>query len=308
MKDIKVLFMGTPEISVKVLDNLNKYTNIVGVITKKDAYVGRKKILTPCPVKEYAINNNLNVYSPDSINDVYNFIVECKPDIIITCAYGKILTKEILDYPRLGCINIHASLLPKYRGASPIQSAIMNGDSITGITLMYMEEGLDTGDIIKQDSIKIDTLDNYETLTNKLSDLASKMIIDELPSIINGTNNRIKQDEGNASYVGLIKRSDEHLDYNTNAINIYNKVRAFYPSSLANFILDDLEYKLVSCEIVDVSGKSGYIVLEDKETFTIMAKDKGVRVLKIKPPGKGIMSVKDFKNGYKSSLVGKEIK
>ena len=310
MNDIKIMFMGTPLFSTLILEKLINNYNVVGVVTAPDAYVGKKKVLTACPVKELALNNNIKVYSPIKLKNDYDYIKEINPDLIITCAYGQIVPKEVLDIPRLGCINIHASILPKYRGASPIQSAIINGEKETGITLMYMDEGLDTGDIIKSKKVDIDINDNYETLSLKLSKLASDMIIDELPSIINGTNNRVKQNNEEATYVGLISRSDEHLDFNDSAINIYNKIRAFAPNPYANFILDDKEYKVVEANIIDINNNDepGTIISEDKNSFIIKTKDKGIMILKIKPVGKNIMTVKDFKNGYKDILVRKVVK
>lgn len=305
--------MGTPLFSVPILEKLIENTNVVGVVSSPDAYVGRKKVLTFSPIKECALSKNIPVYTPLKLKEDFEFIFELKPDIIITCAYGAIVPEEVLNYPRLGCINIHASLLPKYRGASPIQSVIMNGESETGITLMYMDKTLDTGDIIKQESLKIDYKDNYETLSNKLSILGTKMIIDELPSIINGTNNRIKQDDSMANYVGLIKREDEHLDFNMNALDIYNKIRAFSPSPLANFILEDKEYKVAEADVCEIDIKNiddvpGTIIWEGKNSFIVKAKDEGIMILKIKPTGKNIMDVSSFKNGYHEKLTGKVVR
>lgn len=308
MKDLKVVFMGTPLFSVPILEKLIINTNVVGVVTSPDAYVGRKKILTPCPVKKCAMSHNIKVYSPVKIKDDYEFLMELDPDIIITCAYGQIVPKGVLDIPRLGCVNIHASLLPKYRGGAPIHYAIMNGDKYSGITLMYMDVGMDSGDIIVSKKVLIEDNDNLESLSNKLSLLGSEMIIEYLPSIINGTNERIKQNEDEVTFSPIIKREDEHLDFNQEAKNIYNKVRALSPAPLANFILDDLEYKIAECHIGDAFGDVSTIVAEDKKSFTIMAKDKGIVVTKIKPMGKNIMSVADFKNGYHDVLVGKVIK
>ena len=310
MKDINVVFMGTPLFSVPILEELIKNTNVVGVVTAPDAFVGRKKVLTPCPIKQVALENNIKVISPKRLREDYGEIIDLKPDVIITCAYGQIVPKAVLDCPRLGCINIHASILPKYRGASPIIHAIMNGERETGITLMYMAEGLDTGDIIKCEKVDILDDDNLETLSNKLSLLGSKMIIEELPRIIKGENDRIKQDDSLATYVGLIKREDEHLDFNDTSINIYNKIRAFSPSPYVNFILDDNEYKLVEGEVysIDSNKEPGTIVYEDKKSFVVKTLDGGILVKKIKPVGKNIMSVSDFKNGYHNSLLGKVLK
>ena len=313
MKNLGVIFMGTPLFSVPILEALINNTNVIGVVTAPDAYVGRKKILTPCPVKQLALDNGIKVISPRRLREEYDEILELKPDIIITCAYGQIVPKEVLDAPRLGCINIHASLLPKYRGASPIQSAIMNGEKETRITLMYMAEGLDTGDIIKEEKVLIEDNDNLETLSNKLSLLGSEMIIKELPSIVNGTNDRIVQDDSLASYVGLIKREDEHLSFDDTSVNIYNNIRAFSPSPYVNFILDDNEYKLVEGSPIEIDIKDkdaipGTIIWESRNSFIVKTKDEGLMVLKIKPVGKNVMNVGDFKNGYHDSLVGKVLK
>lgn len=313
MDNKRVIFMGTPLFSVPILEELIKNTNVVGVVTAPDAYVGRKKVLTPCPVKELALKNGIDVFSPIKLKEDYDFIIDKKPDIIITCAFGQIVPEEVLNLPEYGCINIHASLLPKYRGASPIHHAIMNGDDKTGITLMYMAKSLDTGDIIKQEAIKIDNSDNLETLSNKLSELGAKMIIDELPIIFERKNARIKQNDADSSYVSLIKREDEHIDFNDTSKNIYNKIRAFSPSPYVNFILDDKEYKIVEAtpiqiDVKDANSKPGTIIWESKGSFIVRTKDEGIMILKIKPVGKNIMNVSDFKNGYHDSLVGKELK
>lgn len=307
MKKTKVVFMGTPSFSVPILQVLIENTNVIGVVTSPDAFVGRKKILTPCPVKVLALENNIKVYSPIKIREDYDFLKALNPDIIITCAYGQIVPEEVLNIPRLGCVNIHASLLPKYRGGAPIHHAIMNNEKYTGITLMYMDKGMDSGDIITSEKVEITNDDNLETLSNKLSLLGAKMIIENLPSIIDGTNNREKQNEDEVTFAKIITREDEHLNFNDLAINIYNKIRALSPSPLAYFMLDDNEIKIVKGEIVLATGKSATIVEEGKDYFIIMAKDAGIKITMIKPKGKNIMSVRDFKNGYKSSLLNKEI-
>ena len=308
MKDLNVLFMGSPSFSVSVLEELNKNVNVVGVVTAPDAYVGRKKVLTMCPVKEKAISLGLKVYSPIKLRSDYEFIKELNPDMIITCAYGQILCEEILNIPKLGCFKLHGSLLPKYRGGAPIHYALLNGDEKTGITLMYMDEGMDSGDMIAKEEIKIEDNDNIESLTNKLSIIASNMIIKYLPSLIDGTNNRVKQDISKVTFSPIITREDEHLDFNVTAKEIFNRYRMLSPNPLPNIKIDDIEYKIAECKIVDASGKVSTVVSKDKNSFTIMAKDKGIMVSKIKPIGKNIMNVKDFFNGYHDEIVGKEVK
>lgn len=308
MKDLNVLFMGSPSFSVPVLEELNKNVNIVGVVTAPDAYVGRKKVLTMCPVKEKAIGLGLKVYSPIKLRNDFEFIKELNPDMIITCAYGQILSEEILNIPKLGCFNLHGSLLPKYRGGAPIHYALLNGDEKTGITLMYMDKGMDSGDMIAKEEIKIEDNDNIESLTNKLSIIASNMIIKYLPSLIDGTNNREKQDSSKVTFSPIITRKDEHLDFNLTAKEIYNRYRMLSPNPLPNIKIDDIEYKIAECKIVDASGKVSTVVSKDKNSFTIMAKDKGIMVTKIKPIGKNIMNVRDFFNGYHEEIIGKEVK
>lgn len=309
MKDKRVVFMGTPDFSVPVLEKLIENTNVVLVVTKKDAYVGRKKVLTESPVAICAHEHNIEVYKPNKLKEDYEYILNKKPDIIITCAYGSIVPKVVLDYPSYGCINVHASLLPKYRGASPIVASILNGEKETGITIMYMDEGIDTGNIIMSRSIKIEDNDNSLSLSNKLSLLGANLLIDTLPKIFEGENFDIPQDNEEATYVGMLKREDEHIDFNNSVENIKNQVRAFSPEPYAFINIDDTEYKISEVEIkkCDVS-KIGIIVEVNKDSFGITAKDGIVYIKRIKPSGKKEMSVKDFFNGFdKTSLLNKKV-
>lgn len=309
MKDKRVVFMGTPDFSVPVLEKLIENTNVVLVVTKKDAYVGRKKVLTESPVAICAHEHNIEVYKPNKLKEDYEYILNKKPDIIITCAYGSIVPKVVLDYPSYGCINVHASLLPKYRGVSPIVASILNGEKETGITIMYMDEGIDTGNIIMSRSIKIEDNDNSLSLSNKLSLLGANLLIDTLPKIFEGENFDIPQDNEEATYVGMLKREDEHIDFNNSVENIKNQVRAFSPEPYTFINIDDTEYKISEVEIkkCDVS-KIGIIVEVNKDSFGITAKDGIVYIKRIKPSGKKEMSVKDFFNGFdKKSLLNKKV-
>jgi len=309
MKDKRVVFMGTPDFAVPVLEKLIENTNVVLVVTKKDAYVGRKKVLTESPVAICAHEHNIEVYKPNKLKEDYEYILNKKPDIIITCAYGSIVPKVVLDYPSYGCINVHASLLPKYRGASPIVASILNGEKETGITIMYMDEGIDTGNIIMSRSIEIEDNDNSLSLSNKLSLLGANLLIDTLPKIFEGENFDIPQDNEEATYVGMLKREDEHIDFNNSVENIKNQVRAFSPEPYAFINIDDTEYKISEVEIkkCDVS-KIGIIVEVNKDSFGITAKDGIVYIKRIKPSGKKEMSVKDFFNGFdKKSLLNKKV-
>ena len=259
MKDLKVIFMGTPLFAVSVLEYLIKNTNLVLVITKKDTYEGRKRVLTYSPVKKCALENSIDVITPDKIKDAFEEISEINPDIIITCAYGKIVPECILSIPKLGCINVHASLLPKYRGASPIQSAILNGETKTGVTIMYMDKGMDTGNIISMESVNIDMDDNLETLSNKLSILGANLLEKTLPLIMKRENESIPQNDEEATYIGLITREDEKIDFNKDGKDIINQIRAFAPSPYANFILNDKEIKVCKASFIKKNSEVGKV-------------------------------------------------
>lgn len=309
MKNKRVIFMGTPEFSVKVLKMLNEITNVVLVVTKEDKPVGRKHILTPSPVKEYALENNIEVYTPTSLKENYNYITNYKPDIIITCVYGLILPKELIDYPKYGCINIHPSQLPKYRGATPINSSIINGDKSTALTIMYMDEHMDTGDIIKQEEVVIDNNDNVLTLTNKLCNTAVNLLKEELPLIFENKNNRIKQDNSKATYTKLLTKEDELLKFNDTSINIYNKVRGMNPYPGCYFKLNDNNIKVIECKIGDKTDKNyGIITNIDNESIKISTLDNELAIIKLKPSGKKEMLVKDYINGIKKEeLIGVKV-
>ena len=309
MKDKRVVFMGTPDFSVPVLEKLIENTNVVLVVTKKDSFVGRKKVLTESPVALCAHEHDIEVFKPNKLKDDYEYILNKKPDIIITCAYGNIVPKVILDYPEYGCINVHASLLPKYRGASPIVSCLLNGEVETGVTLMYMDEGIDTGNIIMSRSIKIDEEDNSLSLSNKLSELGANLLIDTLPKIFEGENFDIPQDNEEATYYGLIKREDEHIDFSDTIKNIKNKVRAFAPNPYAFIMIDGIEYKISEvnvekCETIDTS----IIKSVTKNSIDVSASDGIVHITRIKPFGKKEMSVKEYFNGFdKNKLINKKV-
>lgn len=299
MKETKVVFMGTPEFSVPVLKELIEKTNVVLVVTQPDKYVGRKKILTESPVAALAREFNIETYKPAKIKTDYEYILDKKPDIIITCAYGQIVPKQMLDYPLYGCVNVHASLLPKYRGASPISEAIKNGDSETGITIMYMEESLDTGNMIHSASIPIEETDTLGTLSEKLSKLGSELMIKTLPKIIEDENFNIPQNEDDATYVGLIKREDERIDFNKTRKEVYNFIRSINPSPLANTIINGEEWKIIESKIgEEKTGSIGTITSINKDSFGIMCKDGEILITKVKPFGKKEMLVKDLFNGY----------
>ena len=309
MKKLRVVFMGTPEFAVPVLETLIKNTNVKLVVTQPDAYVGRKKVLTPSPVKAKALENNIEVFTPTKIREDYERILAVNPDIIITCAYGQIIPKILLELPKHKCINVHASLLPKYRGGAPIHASILNGDEYTGITIMYMDEGMDDGNIIKQERIKIEYTDNINTLSDKLSDLGAKLLMSTLPSILDGTCDSIKQNESDVTFAYTIKRKDEQLDFNNNFKDIFNKVRALYNRSY--FIMNGIEYKVIKVRFEDKlhnEEKINTITNVYKDGIGIACKDGEAIITEFIPSGKKQMLVNSYLNGIdKNKLLGEKI-
>ena len=289
--------MGTPDFAVPILETLIQNTNVVLVVSQPDKKVGRKQILTKTPIHEVADKYGISVFQPEKIKNDYERILEVKPDIIITCAYGQIIPKVLLDLPRLGCINVHASLLPKLRGGAPLHHAIMDGLDKTGVTIMYMDEAMDTGDIISTISYDIKSSDTTEDIHDTLRELGAKLLIDTLPSIVTGTNRRIKQNETEATYGYNITREEEHIDFNKRGILIDRLVRGLYSWPLANTIIGDTEYKIVAGYFVKGKGNPGMISDISKKVLGIGCFDGTYYVTKIKPAGKKIMDIKDFLNG-----------
>ena len=289
--------MGTPDFAVPILATLIQNTNVVLVVSQPDKKVGRKQILTKTPIHEVADKYGIPVFQPEKIKNDYERILEVKPDIIITCAYGQIIPKVLLDLPRLGCINVHASLLPKLRGGAPLHHAIIDGLDKTGVTIMYMDEAMDTGDIISTISYDIKSSDTTEDIHDTLRELRAKLLIDTLPSIVLGTNRRIKQNETEATYGYNITREEEHIDFNKSGILIDRLVRGLYSWPLANTIIGDTEYKIVAGYFVKGKGNPGMISDISKKVLGIGCLDGTYYVTKIKPAGKKIMDIKDFLNG-----------
>ena len=299
MKSTKVIFMGTPDFAVPILQTLIDNTEVVLVVTQPDKLVGRNKVLTPTPVKELAQKHNIKVFQPTKIREDYEPITSLNADIIITCAYGQIIPEEILHNPRLGCINVHASLLPKLRGGAPIHHAIIDGLEKTGITIMYMDKKMDTGDIISTQEYIIKDTDNVGTLHDELSHIGSELLLNTLPSIINGTNNRTPQNHEEATYAWNIKREEEHLTFNRPSKEILNQIRGLNPWPTANAIICDQEVKILEAYIGEKdSPLSPGIVCEiNKNNFAISTNDKLIHITKVKPFGKKQMDARDYING-----------
>ena len=308
-KDIRVVFMGTPEFAVPILEGLINNYNVVGVVSQPDKEVGRKRILTKTPIKEVAEKSNILVLQPSKIREDYNGVLDLKPDIIVTCAYGQIIPKEILDCPRLGCINVHASLLPKLRGGAPIHKAIIDGYEKTGITIMYMDEKMDNGDIISQSEIKITDDMTTEILHDKLSIMGRELLLETLPSIIDGTNDRIKQDESEVTFAWNIKREEEKIDFSKSARVVFNQIRGLNSWPGAYCYLDDKVLKIYDVIYNDyVSEKDpGTIIDIDKKGIVIALNGGSIIIVSLKLEGKRKMNFKEFLNGNKD-ILGKVLK
>ena len=299
----KVIFMGTPEFAVPVLNVLIEMTDVVLVVTQPDKLVGRKQELKFSPIKEKALEHNIKVFQPEKIRNEMDQILNTDADLIVTCAYGQILPEEILNHPKIASINVHASLLPYLRGGAPIHHAIIDGYDKTGVTIMYMAKGMDDGDIISQEEVKIESTDNVGTLHDKLSILGAKLLGETLPSILAGTNDRIKQDEELVTFAPTIKREEEHINFNKTGKEIMNLIRGLNPWPLSNIILNGLECKVIEAEFIKKDVNCTYNVIAEKNRLGITCSDGIIYLKVIKPFGKKMMSINDYLNGLRNQEI-----
>ena len=308
MDKIKIVFMGTPDFAVPVLEGLIENYDVIGVVSQPDKRVGRKQELVNTPIKEVALKHNILVLQPVKIKEEYEEVLKLNPDLIVTCAYGQIIPKVILDAPRLGCINVHGSLLPKLRGGAPIHWAIINGHEKTGMTIMYMDVKMDSGDIISQRETKIEETDNLESLYNRMSLIGRDLLLDTLPSIIDGTNDRVKQNEEEVTFGLNVKREEEHIDFNKTCREVFNLIRGLCPVPGANAVIDGNEMKIYNAIISDKKskGKYGEITNIYKNGIGVCCSDGEIILTDIKPFGKKRMDASSYLNGVnKDSLLGK---
>lgn len=303
----RIVFMGTASFSLAVLKMLiEEDYNIVGVVTQPDRYVGRKKVLTMPDVKVEALKYDIPVIQPARIKEDYQAIVDLKPDLIITAAYGQIVPQAVLDIPRLGCINVHASLLPLYRGGAPVHQAIIDGQEKTGVTIMYMVKKMDAGDMIAQKETPILEEDTVGILYDRLSDLGAKLLKETLPDILKGTNQRISQDENLVTYAPTLSREDERLDWNMSARQVYNKVRGTNPWPGSYTTYQGKTVKIWAGQVHQCENAMKHHVHQDNGTIVKIFKDAiGVKVndgvyliTELQLEGKKRMSVKDYLNGH----------
>ncbi len=305
----KIVFFGTPDFAIPTLRELAENFSIEAVITQPDKPKGRKKLLTPPPVKKYATTRDFLILQPDNLDkDFIDQLNKLKPDLGIVVAYGKILPKEILDLPKHGCLNIHASLLPKYRGAAPIQAALIHGDNQTGVTIIKMDTGLDTGDIISQDKIEIKKEDNLETLHDKLSGLGAQLLIKTIPNYISGKIKPQKQDESKASVFPTISKGQGRIAWKDSAEHIFNKIRAFTPWPGAFTFFNDKKLDILEAEIYEC-GEDRLLgqVFNIGDRVLIQCGKDCLEIKIVKLEGKKQVNAKSFINGH-PDFIGQELK
>ncbi|HAM88602.1 MAG: Methionyl-tRNA formyltransferase [Candidatus Falkowbacteria bacterium GW2011_GWC2_38_22] len=308
---IKTIFIGTPDFGAPSLINLinDDSFDIVSIITQPDKKIGRKQELTSPIIKQVALEHNLPVLQPQKIKDITEQIKQLSPDLIIVIAYAQIIPGVILNIPKYGTINVHGSLLPKYRGASCIQATILNGDKETGVTIMKMDENLDTGPILSQKEITIIDSDTSKTLFEKLSILGADILIPTIKDYIDNKIQAIPQDDSKSSYVGMLKKEDGHINWNQPADKIERFIRAMHswPGAFFNYQLRIKNYELKIIKTSNIflntnNHKPGEIFTYNKKLF-IMCRDKAIEILELQLSGKGQISAQSFLNGYSKYLI-----
>lgn len=307
--DKKIIFMGTPIFAANILEKLltNGY-KIDLVVSQPDKKVGRKQIVTPTPVKEVAVANGIPVFQPSRIKEDFAPIVDLNPDLIITAAYGQIVPDEVLNAPKIECINVHGSLLPKYRGGAPIHYSVLNGDEKTGVTIMKMVSKMDAGAIISQADFPIEVNDTTAIVHDNMIEVGAELLLATLPSIFDQTYTLTEQDEQLVTYSPNISKEQELIDWNQPAQVVHNQVRGLssWPGSYSN--LDGKRFKIYMTNLTDIAanGEPGVIASVDEQFIFVNCRDKQVKLVRVQPAGKKQMDTKDFVRGIdKSAFIGK---
>lgn len=298
---MRIVFMGTPDYAAVTLQKLidEKY-DVAAVFAQPDKPVGRKQILTPPETKVLAQKYDIPVYQPKTLRDgeAYKVLKELNPDAIVVVAYGKILPKEILDLPKYGCINGHASLLPNLRGASPIQWAIVTGEKVTGVTTMLMDEGMDTGDILETAVIDIGDEETAEELFDRLSVISADLMISTLKKAQNNELSPKKQNHADATYAPIIKKEMAHLDFNKTADEICNAVRGFYSWPCAYCFINGKRIKVIKAKRANLTAQECGVVIDSNNKLVISCKGGSVELITVQPEGAKIMSASQMLNGH----------
>ncbi|EMF0036274.1 MULTISPECIES: methionyl-tRNA formyltransferase [Enterococcus] len=311
----KLVFMGTPAFSVPILEGLlEEGYEVVAVVTQPDRPVGRKKIITPTPVKEAAVKHGLLVLQPEKISgsEEMEKIIALQPDVIITAAFGQFLPEKLLQAPVHGAINVHASLLPKYRGGAPVHYSIINGEKETGVTIMEMIKKMDAGGIYAQESLPITKQDDVGTMFEKLSALGKQLLLKTLPDILNGNLSPRPQDESKVTFSPNITREQEAIDWNKTAEEIDNQVRGMRPWPIAFTTYEQTRWKLLNVEALaeKTTAEPGTIIKKDKKNLWIACGKQTVLAIKeLQPAGKGKQAVNEFLNGSgQQVMIGQQVK
>lgn len=306
---MKILFMGTPDFALFSLKALaeRSHHKIIGAITQPDKPSGRGYKLTPPPIKVYAEANGIPVYQPNTLRtpEFARLLEELDPDCIVVVAFGKILPVNVLEYPRFGCVNVHGSLLPKYRGAAPMQRAIIDGEKTTGITTMYMADGIDTGDMLDKCEIEIEPADNFETIHDKLGLCGAELLLSTLGKIENGTAVRTPQNDNDATYAAKITKEECLLSFDATASEVHNKIRGLSPFPLSlTHTPDQKILKIVAAEIADENTAHTNVgeVISLTKGIEVACRRGSVRLLRVVPEGKSKMSAEDYIRGRKISI------
>ena len=311
-RKIRVVFMGTPSFAAPILQGLIDNYEVVLVVCQPDRKKDRKGNVVVPDTKVLASKYNIPVFQPLNVKEEYEEILSYNPDIIITCAYGQFIPKEIVMYPKYGCINVHGSLLPKLRGGAPIHWAIINGEKTTGITVMSMSGKMDAGDIISQRSLEIGEDEILDSLYERMSILGKELLLDTIPYILDGTAKYSPQNEDDATFGLNIRKEEEKVDFSKSCVDVRNLVRGLNSVPGAYFIMDDKRCKVYKLEVVDKKykdGECGEIVDVLKDSFVVRCGDGYVKVLDIALEGKKRCLVQDYFNGIKKeSLIGKVLK
>ncbi|MGV3235407.1 methionyl-tRNA formyltransferase [Latilactobacillus curvatus] len=309
-----IVFMGTPQFSVPILEALVAHDyQVLAVVTQPDRKVGRKQVLQQTPVKEAAVRLNLTVFQPEKLSGSQELadVMALQPDLIVTAAYGQFLPTKLLEAAKIAAINVHGSLLPKYRGGAPIQYAVLNGDSEIGITIMHMAKKMDAGDMIKQASIPIEASDDTGTLFDKLSYVGRDLLLKTLPSIIDQTAPRTPQDEAQVTFAYNITKEQEQLDIEQPATQLVNQIRALRPQPGAWLPINGQRTKLWQATVAETTTDqpAGVIVAINKKDFELAAGNGSVlKITEIQPAGKAKMPVQSFLNGVGKQLaVGQQV-
>ncbi|EPA0857583.1 methionyl-tRNA formyltransferase [Enterococcus hirae] len=311
----KLVFMGTPAFSVPILEGLlEEGYEVVAVVTQPDRPVGRKKIITPTPVKEAAVKHGLLVLQPEKISgsEEMEKIIALQPDVIITAAFGQFLPEKLLQAPVHGAINVHASLLPKYRGGAPVHYSIINGEKETGVTIMEMIKKMDAGGIYAQESLPITKQDDVGTMFEKLSALGKQLLLKTLPDILNGNLSPRPQDESKVTFSPNITREQEAIDWNKTAEEIDNQVRGMRPWPIAFTTYEQTRWKFLNVEALaeKTTAEPGTIIKKDKKNLWIACGKQTVLAIKeLQPAGKGKQAINEFLNGSgQQVMIGQQVK